>query len=146
MIRRWHMGSSICFGPLSFALLRWNAGHIWNLSAPAETALPFLLMGAAGRKLVVWGFVLLFPHSQPCGFQSSLCLCICRAVGNGVLYYPLEACCLKATLCSRFVCSDVKLVPCVNRCYLVLSPPTPNYWTLSCIFNLFSCWWLFKLF
>lgn len=144
MIQSWHMGSSICFGPLSFALLRWNTGHIWNLLVPMETVLPLLLMVAARAKLAVWGFVLLFSHSQPCGFLSDLCLCICRAVGNGVLYYLLEACVLKATLCSRFVCSDVKLVPRVNR-FLVLSPP-PHTPTLSCIFNLFSCWWLFKLF
>lgn len=111
--------SFICFVEMKY----WT--HL-NLSVPVETALPFLLMVAARAKLVVWGFVLLFPHSQPCGLQNNLCLRICRAVGNGVLYYPLEACFLKATLCSRFVCSDVKLVPCVNRRYMVLSPPTPN--------------------
>lgn len=41
LTQSWHMGSSVCFGPLSFALLRWNIGQSWTLPVPVETALPF---------------------------------------------------------------------------------------------------------
>lgn len=104
--------SFICFVEMKY----WT--HLKSLGSPADGS----ALSPNGES---WSFGILcccfLIHSHVVSKVTRV-LCICRVVGKGVLYYPLEACCLKATLCSRLACSDVKLVPCVNGS-LVLSPP-----------------------